>query len=313
MVDPFLGGANIPLNLSPQRTLLNDYNQDLINVYRGIRDTPGGLEINWGQHTDPQGILPKRAFMEDIRGGLKRGKSGADWENVWPPKEGSLNSIIMEGHEQGLSSERIHDMAQAWLKMQQAAFQGHARSNPQGYYNIAAGHEGPYADIWNYKHYQPLMENWELQSKPIDQFMQEAELNPRDDFMPLDPPYLGEPGAYNVGDKHPFDHFQQPLADWAGELAEDGMPIVAFNSAHAQDMWADRGFDTALHARMDTTGGRGAKREARPELVAFANIPDMDVERWFRHHPDKQWVTEDLFRYSNDVFEDAWSVMKGGV
>ena len=122
---------------------------------------------------------------------------------------------------------------------------------------------------------------------PVDEFFENLDLNPRKDLAAVDPPYAGEAASYgiNMGDAG-----QEALANQLGELAEDGLPIVAFNSPNVAEMYRDRGFKTLLNRRMDTAGTRAASRGIKPELIAIANIPDMDAARWFQHHPDKQFV-----------------------
>ncbi|MCI5643162.1 DNA adenine methylase [Peptoniphilus sp. SGI.035] len=42
-VEPFVGGGAVLFNLQPKKAIINDFNKDLINVYRTVRDNPEGL------------------------------------------------------------------------------------------------------------------------------------------------------------------------------------------------------------------------------------------------------------------------------
>lgn len=42
-VEPFIGGAAVLLDRQPKKARINDYNEELINVYRVVRDDPDGL------------------------------------------------------------------------------------------------------------------------------------------------------------------------------------------------------------------------------------------------------------------------------
>lgn len=42
-VEPFIGGAAVLLNKQPKKVLINDFNEELINVYRVVRDNPDDL------------------------------------------------------------------------------------------------------------------------------------------------------------------------------------------------------------------------------------------------------------------------------
>lgn len=42
-VEPFVGGGAVFLELQPKEAIINDFNEELINVYRTVRDDPEGL------------------------------------------------------------------------------------------------------------------------------------------------------------------------------------------------------------------------------------------------------------------------------
>lgn len=42
-VEPFVGGAAILFHLQPKKAIINDFNDELMNVYKVIRDNPDGL------------------------------------------------------------------------------------------------------------------------------------------------------------------------------------------------------------------------------------------------------------------------------
>ncbi len=133
------------------------------------------------------------------------------------------------------------------------------------------------------------MEDWAIESTALlNEFFENLDLNPRKDLAAVDPPYAGEAASYgiNMGDVG-----QEALADQLGELAEEGLPIVAFNSPNVAEMYRDRGFKTLLNRRLDTAGTRAASRGIKPELIALANVDLIwTAKRWFQHHPDKQFL-----------------------
>ncbi len=49
-VEPFIGGGAVLFHLQPRKAILNDYNVELINVYRVIRDNPEGLIEDLKKH-----------------------------------------------------------------------------------------------------------------------------------------------------------------------------------------------------------------------------------------------------------------------
>lgn len=48
--EPFIGGGALFFELQPKRAVINDYNKELINVYRVIRDNPDELIEDLKQH-----------------------------------------------------------------------------------------------------------------------------------------------------------------------------------------------------------------------------------------------------------------------
>ena len=42
-VEPFLGGGAVLFDLQPQRAIINDYNSELMNVYKVVKEDPQAL------------------------------------------------------------------------------------------------------------------------------------------------------------------------------------------------------------------------------------------------------------------------------
>ena len=49
-VEPFIGGGAVLFRLQPKKAIINDYNTELINVYRTVRDDPDGLVALLKEH-----------------------------------------------------------------------------------------------------------------------------------------------------------------------------------------------------------------------------------------------------------------------
>ncbi|MEG1739674.1 MAG: DNA adenine methylase [Bacilli bacterium] len=49
-VEPFVGGAAVLFKLQPKKAIINDYNEELINVYKTIRDNPEELIEKLKEH-----------------------------------------------------------------------------------------------------------------------------------------------------------------------------------------------------------------------------------------------------------------------
>jgi len=318
LIDPMMGGANFGLNMPVKEVLAADRDENLVNAMQHIQS---GIEVPWheftgqgipddararqtftsgqkaGQQMKPDefiakpGIISKPTYFGSQFGQENKGQGGIDLSHyegptlrgsATNPEEGSLNYQLDMAKRGELGDDGWKRLAQLWLMTQQSSLNALARHNPQGRYNQSRGASGPYADVWNYRHYQPKMKDWTIEAMPVNEFLRDLEIDPKRDIMTSDPPYEGEPAGY--GEK--FDH--QAWAKQLGVLAADGLPIVAFNNPTMADLYRDQGFQTMLSRRMDTAGTTG-KRGVKPEMIATANIPGMDAERWFQHHPDKRF------------------------
>jgi len=298
LVDPFLGGGNIPLNLQPERALLSDLNPNLINAFAHIQN-PDGFSVDWSQFTNEDDVVDKETYYERLRGGTPTGMGS------WPPSQGSVNDLMLNlPPQEERSPEEKMLMAQMWLMMQQSGWQGGARGDFGNYTDLPYGSPIKYPPSWDYSHYAPLMQGWDLRNMGIEEVMENGLIIPEEDFLVLDSPYYMERGTYTPGG---FDDLQQPMAEWAGGLARQGLPVVAFNSAFARPFYDAEGFDTVLNTRMDRSGGKGAERGPRPEMIAYANIPGLD---WFKHYPQQRYMEQGkLFGKSQDAFAVGWSVL----
>lgn len=49
-IEPFIGGGAVLFNLQPQNALINDFNEELINVYKVIKQSPGKLIADLIKH-----------------------------------------------------------------------------------------------------------------------------------------------------------------------------------------------------------------------------------------------------------------------
>lgn len=61
-VEPFVGGGAVFFHLQPRNAVINDYNAELINVYRVVRDNPAELLADLRKHRN------EREYFYQIRG-----------------------------------------------------------------------------------------------------------------------------------------------------------------------------------------------------------------------------------------------------
>lgn len=139
---------------------------------------------------------------------------------------------------------------------------------------------------WELDPWSEAMQGWEYRDRPLhEQLESDIELNPAKDAFILDPPYMGEEGAL---DFFTMDDQERTLALIEG-LASHGFPTVVFNSFAPEivDPISDMGFDIHELQRKETSGGKGAVRGKKSELMGMANI-------------------------DQDAFQNAWEKMRQG-
>ena len=73
-VEPFIGGGAILFHLQPKKAVINDYNQELMNVYQVIKDNPDGLIEVLKRHKE----LHSEEYFYEVRS-LDRSE---DYENM---------------------------------------------------------------------------------------------------------------------------------------------------------------------------------------------------------------------------------------
>ena len=54
-VEPFIGGGAVLFDKQPQHARINDYNEELINVYRVVKDNPNELIKELAVHEEKNG------------------------------------------------------------------------------------------------------------------------------------------------------------------------------------------------------------------------------------------------------------------
>ena len=139
---------------------------------------------------------------------------------------------------------------------------------------------------WDLSPWSEVMQGWEYRDRPLDEQLEsDIELNPAKDMFLLDPPYLGEEGAL---DFFTMDDQQRTLALLEG-LSDAGFPTVVFNSfaPDVVDPIRNMGFDIHELQRKETSGGKGAVRGKKSELLGMSNI-------------------------DQDAFQNAWNMMNQG-
>ncbi len=168
-IEPFLGSGVVALNLAPQHALLCDTNQHIIAFYKSIQS--GELRSE-----------SVREFL--VSEGKKLAKQGADYYYKVRERFNTYGSSF------------------DFLFLNRSCFNGVMRFNSKGKFNVPFGHKPQrFAQAYitkivnqvNWTAKQMRGRDWEFRVAKWEQILSEAR---PDDFIYLDPPYIGRHTDY---------------------------------------------------------------------------------------------------------------------
>ena len=161
-IEPFVGGGSVFLHLKPERAILSDLNNELIDLYKGIRNYPHKVWVSFSSF--PTG---KEAYYR----------------------------IRDEEYE----DKPLYYRAARTLYLNRTCFKGMWRHNPSGNFNVGYGGE---ARRWVITHNSIVELSRSLKKAVITQsdFEPILEQCSNGDFIFLDPPY--KPGLKEMTEAH---------------------------------------------------------------------------------------------------------------
>ncbi len=242
-VEPFIGGGAVLFDKQPQQVRINDYNEELINVYRVVRDNPNELIKELTVHEEKNSELGSEWFYH-VRG-LDR-ESGFD----------KLSSV---------------EKAARIIYLNKTCFNGLFRVNSAGQLNVPYG---------RYKH--PNIVN-EVGIRALHKYFSEVNIDmrqgdfaeclkdlPKGAFVYLDPPYMPitATSAFTGYTQDGFGYDEQiRLRDECIKLREQGIHFLQSNSdcEEIRELYEDFKIETVEAKR--SINSRGDRRGAVKEVL----------------------------------------------
>lgn len=227
LVEPFVGGLAVTLGLQPDRALLGDVNPHLINFYRWLQR---GLTIT-GEGIDLRNT--RQAYLRN---------------------RARFNHLISTGE---IETE---EAARLWVTLNRSSFNGLARFNRSGFFNVPFGRYKTLNYRLSFEEYRTALAPYEF---VLGDF---AALRVRpSDFIYADPPYDVEFTTYSAGGFSWDD--QVRLAQW---LAKHRGPVIASNQATPRvlRLYRDLGFTVKKIAAPRRISCNGNRDDAL-EMLAF--------------------------------------------
>lgn len=197
--EPFIGGGALFFELQPDNAYISDMNEELINLYKVVRDNVDELIEDLQKHD-----ISKEYFME-IRN-IDRTDEYQNWSDV--------------------------KKASRFIYLNRTCFNGMYRVNSQGQFNVPFGHyKNPrIVDENNLINCSNLLQKTEIQHADFSEILKKVK---KGDFVYFDPPYvpLSETSSFTSYTKDGFDlDMQFKLRDVCDELDSMGVKFLLSNS-----------------------------------------------------------------------------------
>ena len=195
-IEPFLGAGSVYFHIKPQRAILGDLNEDLMNAYRGIQQDYATVQALLEKHH----LSHCRVYYYQVRSQVP----------------GSL-------------TERAARM----IYLNRTCFNGIYRVNRHGEFNVPIGTRNRVVrDTDNFAGIAKLLSDAELRNSDFEPLVDEARAG---DLVFLDPPYTvrHNTDGFIKYNEHLFSwDDQERLAKAATRAAERGARVIVTNASH---------------------------------------------------------------------------------
>lgn len=214
--EPFVGGGAFLFDLMPTQAVINDWNSELINAYRAVRDAPQQLITKLKEHEDlnnNENYEKAKAHYLEVRA-MDRGEKWKDIRN---------------------ESRADVDRAARILYMLRVDFNGLYRVNSKNQFNVPYGrYKNP--KIVDQKNILAVSNyfnsnNIEILNEDFEKAVSTAKQN---DFVYFDPPYapLVDTASFTSYTENGFgEEEQKRLAQLFSRLTDEGVKVMLSNSS----------------------------------------------------------------------------------
>lgn len=239
--EPFIGGGANLLNLLPEKAIINDFNEELINAWQVVKDQPEKLISLVNDHVDNDS------------------------------KEYYLN-IRLADRDGRLSKMSAVERAARFIYLNKAGFNGLWRVNSKGQNNVPYGAHKKVSisvDAIRNDHHYLVTHDIEILQGDYRDAVTSAE---QDDFVYFDPPYIpvNQTAAFTSYTKDGFGLIQQEeLRDLALQLADRGVKVMLSNSdvPLIEQLYANRQFHIHHVQARRSVNSKGNRRGKVGEVI----------------------------------------------
>lgn len=235
-IEPFVGGGAIFFRLSPERSIISDINEELINLYRVLRDMPFDLETLMTEHQSRHSA----AHYYEVR-----------------------------------SSTPLEKLPRAarTLYLNRTCWNGLYRVNLKGEFNVPIGTKKTVIiDGENFLDISITLRRSDIRCQDFEVPINEAK---KGDFLFIDPPYTVKHnlnGFLKYNEKIFGWSDQVRLRDAVMAAAERGAAIVVTNADHISVRDLYTGFEYKKLARTSILSADAKRRGKTSEAMFLANL-----------------------------------------
>jgi DNA adenine methylase len=240
-IEPFLGAGSVYFYLQPERALLGDFNADLVNTYRAIKD-------DW------------ETVHNSLKYRQRRHRENADRYYYWLRERAPSDP-----------SQR----ASRLIYLNRTCFNGIYRVNRQGQFNVPRGTKDSVVfETDNFEAMSRLLQGAELIAGDFETLVDRAQAG---DFVFCDPPYTVRHN-YNGFRKYNEVIFswadQERLAACLLRASRRGVKVLCTNANHqsVRDLYTDDAFNLESVSRYSSISASNTSRRSFEELIIRANI-----------------------------------------
>lgn len=258
--EPFVGGGAVFLSLAPApesfprwSAFLADVNPLLIRAWKGVRD-------------DVEMVL-------DVYGSYAAHHAEDEYYRV---------RNLQPSREPGNWTDA--EVAAWFIYMNKAGFNGVYRVNCAGDYNVPSGKRKRASvesgvDVLNLRACSRLLQGVDVEEESFETSLTRAVSG---DLVYVDPPYLQGAAEMGLDSEESFTGYaverfgrreHERLAQTLRDLVEQGVYVVASNSAAAGPLYASDLFETRRVSARRNVGATGARRGVAEELLIVGKTP----------------------------------------
>lgn len=229
--EPFIGSGALFFALAPENAIINDFNTELANLYKQIKDNPGEL----------------KAHLQAYEGMYNSLESFDAKKELYYSKRAEFNQNIVD------ASLGIEDAA-LFIFLNKTCFNGLYRVNKAGTFNVPMG---KYKNIKLYNEEDFARASKILASTKImcGDFEEACKDLKKNDFVYFDPPYYDTFTAYQAGGFSEQD--QVRLATLFKALTDNGVYCMLSNSdtEFIKELYKDFDIEVVKAKRMINRNG----------------------------------------------------------